>query len=82
MPNGNNLPQISMVGATPFFLAAAGGDVNAMKTLVEGRANPKLVTENGVSPLMVAAGAAGQSPGRKVFSDRVMETTLSGFCFG
>jgi hypothetical protein len=28
------------------------------------------------------AGAAGNSVGQKVFSDRVMETTLSAFAFG
>jgi aromatic ring-opening dioxygenase catalytic subunit (LigB family) len=33
-------------------------------------------------PLMMVAGAAGQDAGRKVFSDRVMETTLSAFSFG
>jgi aromatic ring-opening dioxygenase catalytic subunit (LigB family) len=33
-------------------------------------------------PLMVVAGAAGADAGRKVFSDRVMETTVSAFCFG
>jgi len=38
--------------------------------------------EEHLLPLMVAAGAAGADAGRKVFSDRVMETTLSGFSFG
>jgi aromatic ring-opening dioxygenase catalytic subunit (LigB family) len=38
--------------------------------------------EEHLLPLMVAAGAAGEDVGRKVFSDRVMETTLSGFTFG
>lgn len=38
--------------------------------------------EEHLLPLMVVAGAAGNDPGRKVFSDRVMETTLSGFSFG
>ncbi len=33
-------------------------------------------------PLMTVAGAAGSDVGRKLFSDRVMETTLSAFCFG
>lgn len=33
-------------------------------------------------PLMVVAGAAADDPGRTVFTDRVLETTLSGFCFG
>jgi len=31
---------------------------------------------------MVAAGAAPEERGLKVFSDRVMETTLSAFVFG
>ena len=38
--------------------------------------------EEHLLPLMVVAGAAGADAGRKVFSDRVMETTISGFCFG
>jgi aromatic ring-opening dioxygenase catalytic subunit (LigB family) len=33
-------------------------------------------------PLMVMAGAAGPDAGQRVFSDRVMETTLSAFRFG
>ena len=38
--------------------------------------------EEHLLPLMTVAGAAGQDAGRKVFSDRVMETTLSAFVFG
>jgi len=38
--------------------------------------------EEHLLPLMVVAGAAGQDPGQRVFSDRVMETTLSAFSFG
>jgi aromatic ring-opening dioxygenase catalytic subunit (LigB family) len=37
--------------------------------------------EEHLIPLMVAAGAAGNGQGRRVFSDRVMETTLSGYRF-
>lgn len=37
--------------------------------------------EEHLLPLMVAAGAAPSGRGRKVFSDRVMETTLSAFRF-
>jgi ankyrin repeat protein len=56
--NGNSLPQISLVGATPFFLAAASGDVGNMRSLVEGRADPRLATVEETTPLMVAAGIA------------------------
>jgi len=38
--------------------------------------------EEHLLPLMVAAGAAIQERGKKVFSDRVMETTLSAYTFG
>lgn len=38
--------------------------------------------EEHLLPLMVVAGAAGEDAGRKVFSDRVMQTTLSAFQFG
>ncbi|MBU3738002.1 MAG: dioxygenase [Rhodoferax sp.] len=38
--------------------------------------------EEHLLPLMVVAGAAGGDAGRRVFSDRVMETTLSAFRFG
>lgn len=38
--------------------------------------------EEHLIPLMTVAGAASTEPGRKVFSDRVMETTLSAFSFG
>lgn len=37
--------------------------------------------EEHLIPLMVAAGAAWDGQGKKVFSDRVMETTVSGFRF-
>ena len=37
--------------------------------------------EEHLLPLMTVAGAAGNTVGRKVFSDRVMETTLSAFAF-
>ncbi len=49
-------PQIDPVGATPFMLAAASGDIEAMRVLVEGRADPRAATFSGVTPLMVAAG--------------------------
>ncbi|WP_130472768.1 DODA-type extradiol aromatic ring-opening family dioxygenase [Candidatus Magnetaquicoccus inordinatus] len=37
--------------------------------------------EEHLIPLMLIAGAAGDDPGKQVFSDRVMETTLSAFRF-
>jgi len=61
--NGNYLPQMSLAGATPFLLAAATADLDLMRVLVEGRANPRLVTTDGHTPLMVAAGMAQERGG-------------------
>ncbi len=52
----NNMPHLRQPGATPFLLAAASGDVAAMQTLVRAGANPLLATQDGVTPLIVAAG--------------------------
>ena len=38
--------------------------------------------EEHLLPLMVVAGSGGDASGRRVFSDRVMETTVSAFQFG
>lgn len=46
------------------------------------RLSHPLRAEEHLLPLMVVAGAAGQDLGQRVFSDRVLETTLSAFQFG
>jgi ankyrin repeat protein len=43
-------------GATPFLRAAQSGDLVLMKLLLEQGADPKINTEDGVTPLMVASG--------------------------
>jgi uncharacterized protein len=48
---------IDPAGATPFWRAAQAGDVDAMRLLVSRGADPALKTADGVSPLMVVAGA-------------------------
>ena len=51
-----DLPRVRSIGATPFFLAAAAADVNVMRILLAGGADPRLATDEGTTPLMVAAG--------------------------
>jgi ankyrin repeat protein len=53
---GNSMPQLRQPGATPFLLASAAFDVPMMKLLLEHGANPRLTTDEGTTPLMVAAG--------------------------
>src|SRR6266850_666273 len=57
---------LSIVGATPFFLAAKNGDVTLMRVLAANGADPKLATVQNVTPFMVAAGLGywdGESSG-------------------
>ena len=62
---GNKLPQISLVGVTPFLLAAAVADLNLMRVLVEGKADPRLATGQNTTPLMVSAGLGRERPRRR-----------------
>jgi ankyrin repeat protein len=55
-------------GATPFLLAAMAGDVEVMRVLAEHGADPRLASNDGTTPLMVAAGL-----GRYLAESRVTE---------
>jgi len=46
-----------LVGATPFFLAAAASDLEAMRMLAAAGADPSIRDALGVTPLMAAVGA-------------------------
>ena len=53
-------------GATPFYLAAKGSDVDLMRVLAASGADPLIPTVQNVTPLMAAAGVGfwqGESPG-------------------
>jgi ankyrin repeat protein len=57
---------LSMVGATPFFLAAKNGDVALMRALAENGADARIPTAQNVKPFMAAAGLGywdGETPG-------------------
>jgi ankyrin repeat protein len=53
---GFELDGVEPAGATPFWRAAQVGDVDAMKLLVAQGADPNIATNEGVTPLLVAAG--------------------------
>jgi uncharacterized protein len=53
-------------GATAFYIAAKNGDVEYMRLLADGGADPTLPNRFGITPLMVAAGLdtwEGETPG-------------------
>lgn len=53
---GNAMPELRQPGATPILLAAASFDVSLMQLLVSHGADPLLTTDEGTTPLMLAAG--------------------------
>jgi ankyrin repeat protein len=55
-PTSHDRGWVDHKGATAFWRAAMSSDVEAMRILVAGGADPKLATDSGVTPLMVAAG--------------------------
>jgi len=61
------------IGATPFFLAAWAADPSAMRLLLAHGADPKAMTPQGTTPLMVAAGVFRQAGGPNVPEDRALE---------
>lgn len=57
---------MTLVGATPFFIAAKGADLALMRLLIEHGADPNIPTVQNATPLMAAAGLGfwdGESPG-------------------
>jgi len=61
--------RVSVVGATPIFLAADRADLAYMKLLVELGADPLISNEDGTTPLMVAAGIGSTAPEEEAGSE-------------
>lgn len=65
----------SNIGATPFFLAASFNDMESMRLLEAGGADPMARTDDGTTALMVAAGAdyvdGADKYGRRWFGDNL-----------
>lgn len=57
------LTALNTLGATPFLLAARSADFELMRELAKLGADPKIPTEQGATPLIVAAGLGTRSPG-------------------
>lgn len=76
IPNGKGgAGKFSKEGATPFMMAAKTADLDLLKLLFEAGANPLILNEDDVTPLIVAAGlgtvAAGEVAGTE---PEVLET--------
>jgi ankyrin repeat protein len=55
---GFSVFRTSLAGATPLLLAAMAGDVAMMRVLADAGADPRLTTNDGMTPLMAAAGVS------------------------
>ncbi len=67
--------QILSTGATALLRAAKGGDVEAIKLLLKYKASVELPTEEGITPLMAAAGMGhGANPTRGRFKTDAQAT--------
>jgi uncharacterized protein len=68
------LTSLNTAGATAFCLAARSGDAELMRLLAELGADPLIPTNDGATPLIVAAGLGTRSPGEDAGSEaEVME---------
>jgi ankyrin repeat protein len=66
------LNEISFQGATPLVLAAEVNNLDAIKVLVEGGADPKIATEQGTTALMLAAGAGTDVQRARALDERAL----------
>ena len=66
-PRDGNRNLLKRIGSTPLLQAAKVADADMMRLLVELGADPSLTTDEGVTPLMAAAGVGiwkiGENPG-------------------
>jgi ankyrin repeat protein len=67
---------VSMIGATPFWLAAKFADSRLMRLLLEKGADPLLASNDGTTPLMVAAGI-GWVDGQDRYGNLLFESDRS-----
>jgi ankyrin repeat protein len=63
----------NLMGATPFLLAAMAGDAPVMRLLLEKGADPALATNQGTTPLMMAAGVTAIQGVDRVSPDGALE---------
>lgn len=78
LKNGKSRGQrLNPKGATPFFLASRGADIELMHLLLELGADPTIPNDDGTTALMAAAGvgviAVGEEPGTPEEVDRAIE---------
>ena len=69
-PPNRRTEDISLIGATPLFLAARAGNTVGVRLLAANGADPKVKTKENTTPLMAAAGVGKFQDDREVTSSR------------
>jgi len=64
--------EVKLEGATPIALAAEVNNLDAIKALVEGGADPNLATVNGMTPLILASGGGTDEQRPRPLDERAM----------
>lgn len=70
------LTSLNTMGATPFLLAARSADFELMRELAKLGADPLIPTDDGATPLIVAAGLGTRSPGEDAGSEEEVVEAL------
>jgi len=73
------LNEVSFQGATPLALAAEVNNLEAVKVLVEGGADPTIATEQGTTPLILAAGGATDEQRPRTAEERAVAVHTARF---
>jgi uncharacterized protein len=73
------LNEVSFQGATPLALAAEVNNLEAIKLLVEGGADPTIATEQGTTPLILAAGGATDEQRPRTAEERAVAVHTARF---
>jgi uncharacterized protein len=77
------LTSLNTLGATPFCLAARAADAELMRFLASLGADPLIPTNDGATPLIVAAGLGTRSPGEDAGTDaEVLEAVKAAIDLG
>jgi ankyrin repeat protein len=66
------ITEVELGGATPLALAAEVNNLDAVKALVDGGADPLIPTEQGTTPLILASGAGTDVQRARALDERAM----------
>jgi ankyrin repeat protein len=78
-PTVRTVTEISLQGATPLALAAEVNSLDAIKELVKAGADPRIATEEGTTPLMLAVGAGTDVQRTRSLEERALALETAKF---